>query len=383
MGGKRAGTVKIAGARRRPPPAGGRDVRIDRYKTIVFPNNLRALRKRAGYPKLLALAEALPDIPYIRLSKIERGEVFAKAEELVRIAAALRVAPSDLLVDIGDPAFDLPAWAAEIHDDRSFDRDAETFAALLGAALRHRRTSDAALTIAALDKDYGIPPVILSRIENAHKTLDRWNDATVAALCRIFDVANVAGLRERVRALHAAGALNALLDGISNPQLRIAKTRARVAELRAQLAGAAPAEAPAAPAAIAEPAVPAVDVAGTARLLPVFGAPLADGLIAKAATGASVEAPRTAGPRAYGLRVCRPSLGGGLPGSATIVVDPERFPSSGGLAVVREVDGLRLLSVTFDRNGAMKGYSQVPDREVALDALDPADVAAVIAAYFE
>jgi hypothetical protein len=364
-------------ARRRPPPAGGRAVRIDRYKTIVFPNNLRALRKGAGYPKLLALAEALPDIPYIRLSKIERGEVFAKADELVRIAGALRVAPADLLVDIGDPAFDLPAWAAEIHDDRSFDRDAETFAALLGAALRHRRTSDDALTIAALDKDYGIPPVILSRIENAYKTLDRWNEGTVAALCRIFDVADVAELQRKVHALHAAGVLDALLDGISNPEQRVAKTRARVAELCAQIAGAPPVEAPVAA------VVPVADDTGAARLLPVFGAPLADGLIAKAATGASVEAPRTAGPRAYGLRVCRPSLGGGLPGSATIIVDPERFPSSGGLAVVREADGLRLLSVTFDRNGAMKGYSQVPDREVALDALDPTDVAAVIAAYFE
>jgi hypothetical protein len=317
------------------------------------------------------------------LSKIERGEVFAKADELVRIAGALRVAPADLLVDIGDPAFDLPAWAAEIHDDRSYDRDAETFAALLGAALRHRRTSDDALTIAALDKDYGVPPVILSRIENAYKTLDRWNDGTVAALCRIFDVADVAELQRKVRALHAAGVLDGLLDGISNPEQRVAKTRARVAELRAQLAGTPPVEAPAPPAAVAEPALPAANDAGAARLLPVFGAPLADGLIAKAATGASVEAPRTAGPHAYGLRVCRPSLGGGLPGSATIIVDPERFPSSGGLAVVREADGLRLLSVTFDRNGAMKGYSQVPDREVVLDALDPTDVAAVIAAYFE
>ena len=383
MGAKRVGTVTITGARRRQSPAGGREVRIDRYKTIVFPNNLRALRKGAGYAKLLALAEALPDIPYIRLSKIERGEVFAKADELVRIAAALRVAPADLLVDIGDPGFDFPAWVAEIHDDRSFDRDAEAFAAMLGAALRHRRTSDGALTIAVLDKEYGLPPVILSRIENAYKTLDRWNEATVAALCRIFDVADVAGLQRKVRALHAAGVLDSLLDGVSNPELRVAKTRARVAELRAQLADVPPTEVPAPLDTVAEPVLPAAMEADAARLLPVFGAPLADGLIAKTATGALVEAPRSAGPRAYGLRVCRSSLGGGLPGNATIVVDPERFPSSGGLAVVREAGGLRLLSVTFDRNGAMKGYSQVPDREVALDALDPADVAAVIAAYFE
>ena len=40
------------------------------------------------------------------------------------------------------------------------------------------------------------------------------------------------------------------------------------------------------------------------------------------------------------------------------------------------------MTVTFDRNGATTGYSVTPDMEINLDALDPADVAAVIGAVF-
>jgi hypothetical protein len=65
------------------------------------------------------------------------------------------------------------------------------------------------------------------------------------------------------------------------------------------------------------------------------------------------------------------------------VVDPDRYPATGGLAVVREEGGLRVLSVTADRHGRMLGYSENPDLEVAIDTLAPADVAAVLSAVFE
>ncbi|MYL99306.1 XRE family transcriptional regulator, partial [Novosphingobium sp. FGD1] len=96
-----------------------------------------------------------------------------------------------------------------------------------------------------------------------------------------------------------------------------------------------------------------------------------------------VEAPAGAGPRAYGLRLGRPTLGAGLPGRSTLVVDPDRFASAGGLAVIRENAGLRVVSVTADRHGRMLGYSENPDLEIVIDTLDPADVAAVLSAVFE
>lgn len=367
---------------------------IDRHRAIVFPNHLRQERKRAGFPKLLGLAQIVPDIPYIRLSKIERGEVFAKPAELVAIAKALKIRPVDLLIDIDDPEFDIAAWAADIHDPATYDAEEDAFAVLLAAALRAEREDDPRLSIATLENEYGIAPVILSRLENAYKTIDRWNEDTLAALCRIFQVGNVATLRKAVANAHATGALARHVDQIAHPDLRIAKSRARIAALREALAtrprhasksppprrseaAAMPAAAPA-----DGPAVHAADMA-TVRLVPVFGTPLGDGLIARTPIGITVEAPRNAGPRAYGLRVCRPSLGPGLPGGATVIVDPDRFPSSGGIGVVQEPEGLRLLMVTFGRDGRMIGYSEHPDREIAIDEIDPADVATVIAAIFE
>lgn len=379
MTNKQNPAISLAEAGGRDIRSGGRSIILDPYRAIVFPNAMRELRRRAGFPKLLGLAAAIPDIPYIRLSKIERGEVVAKAAELVTIAEALGVSPKELIVDIDDPAFSMAAWAAEIQDVRPADREAEEFAVMLGAALRLRRTSDRALSIAVIDKEYGIPPVILSRIENAHKTLDRWNDPTVKAICRVFGAADVEALKAMVHEFHRGGRLADLVKDISNPEVRIGKTRAKVAELMAQLSGPPSADG-------SEPTDASTTDAGFAtanvRLLPVFGAPLPDGLIARTPTAETIEAPRGAGSRAYGLRVLRPTLGGGLPGRATVVVDPDRFPSS-GLAVVKDGEGYRILSITFDRNGAMKGYSVNPDREIAIDTLDPGDVAAVLSAVFE
>ena len=89
---------------------------LDRFHAIVFPNNLRSLRRQRGFHKLMALSKSLPEIPYVRISKIERGEVLPKADELISIAGALGVAPDDLLVDIADASFSLPDWASEIMD---------------------------------------------------------------------------------------------------------------------------------------------------------------------------------------------------------------------------------------------------------------------------
>src|SRR3569833_4211233 len=85
-------------------------VRFDPLRNFLFPNNLRSARRKAGFPKLLQFAQRIPEIPYIRLSKIERGEVFARADALVRLADLLGVAPAELLIDVDDPQFDLESW---------------------------------------------------------------------------------------------------------------------------------------------------------------------------------------------------------------------------------------------------------------------------------
>ncbi|QHL89731.1 XRE family transcriptional regulator [Sphingomonas changnyeongensis] len=381
-------------------------IRVDPHRLVVFPNRIRDLRRTHGQSKLLALSARLPAIPYIRLSKIERGEVVARADELRAIAAAIGVEAVDLLIDIDAPDFDIARWAEPFQDGGAFDAAEEGFAVKLAAAVRTRRAGDRALTVAVLDRDYGIAPVILSRIENAHKTLDRWNAATVGALCRLMTVRDEGELRALVEAQYRAGALDAALVGFGDPEARRARMRARIAALVAELGGAAAPgpyaggnggstagtdRIPASPEphvrrrAIAPPPLPAPPPPSfaTIRLVPVFGAPRADGLIDPVIVpGALVEAPRHAGPRAFGLRACRPSLGAGLPGHGVLIVDPDAYPFGAGLAVLREDDGYRLLQTSYDLAGAMRGHSLNPPLDLALDGTDPARLAAVLAVIF-
>lgn len=63
-------------------------VPVDPYRTILFPNNLRDMRRQAGYESLLLLAEHIPEIPYIRLSKIERGKFSPKPTNCALSASA-------------------------------------------------------------------------------------------------------------------------------------------------------------------------------------------------------------------------------------------------------------------------------------------------------
>ncbi|QJU60485.1 helix-turn-helix transcriptional regulator [Sphingomonas sp. AP4-R1] len=382
-------------------------VTIDPYRSLVFPNEVRRARKEHGLPRLLALSGRLPDIPYVRLSKIERGEVFAKPDEMIAVAGVLGVPPESLLIDIDTPDFEIGRWATDLGDWEPVDPEQDRFALMLGAAVRARRAQDDGLTIAAIEQTYRIAPVILSRIENAFKPFERWNGQTVAALCQLFGVRDAAALRKTVLEMAREGALDAYVRLLADPEARIAKSRKRIAELRTALANPA---APAAPqrrgrparvartlrsdpapaATVAQPGSAPVATAPSAtalapdqaivRLLPVYGLPLADGLIARTSVGGTVEAPRSAGPDAYGLRVCRPTLGLGLPASATVIVDPARFPSGGGIAVVEEETGLRLLAITFDRHGRMMGYSESPNHEVAIDTIAPGRIAMVIAA---
>ncbi|MEG3144388.1 XRE family transcriptional regulator [Sphingomonas sp. RT2P30] len=367
------------------------EIVLDRYRAFIFPNRIREQRRRRGYQKLMALSALLPDIPYIRLSKIERGEVVARADELQRIGRALDIPPGALLSDVAQPGFDIAAWAQPFLDGRPWEQDEDRMAVMLGAALRVRRNNDRTLTIAALDRDYGLPAVILSRIENAQKTLDRWNETTIAALCRLFGVADGDALRRAITEQYQRGDLDGYVTSIADPEARMARTRQRMNELATQLDADASrtrarkrAQTKGSNPAVAKTVPPAIPPAATAQRgeLTVYGAPLPGGLIADVATDTRIDAPRPAGPRAFGLRVCRATLGAGLPANAIVVADPDRAPTVGGLAVVRNESGYRLVTVTIDRTGATKGYSLAPDLEINLDELNPADVFAVISAVF-
>jgi hypothetical protein len=359
------------------PRESPRRIVVDPHRAVLFPNRIREPRIRSGHPRLFAFAASIATIPYIRLSKLERGEVFAREDELKLIARTLDVAPSDLLLDVSSPDFDLAEWFLPFADGTAADtRQEAEFAIMLAAAVRQRRYSDATLTAGKLDRDFGIPPVILSRLENAQKGLDRWSGRVVTSLCSFFAIDDEHALRRQVVERFKAGELDVFIDAIPGADQRMARTRQRVAALRMALARDEEGDG------IDEPPRKRSGSTPAKRMLRVLGRPLADGLIEAEETGAEVEAPAAAGPRAFGLRVGRSPLGPGLPGQATLIVDPDRYPQAGGLAVVREGSAYRIAAVASGKDGKMSIYATSPSYDAWMDELDGADVSAVIGAAF-
>jgi uncharacterized small protein (DUF1192 family) len=352
------------------------DLAVDPYRSIVFPNRIREQRIRSGHPRLFAFAAQVKTIPYIRLSKLERGEVFARVDELQLLGRILEVPPADLLLDTEAAEFDIAEWFLPFADGTAADTHEEAeFALLLAAAIRARRDADPTLTAATMNELFGIPPVILSRLENAQKGLNRWNEATVASLCRLFDMASERAMRDYVHERYAAGDLDATLGTIAGSEQRIARTRQRIAVLKAELTRGGHSPSAALP-------HPTEGQRHTIRMIDVYGTPLASGLLEMSETGSQIEAPSVAGPRAFGLRVARSPVGPGLPGHATLIVDPDRYPQAGGLAVVRTEEGHRVVAVASDKHGQLLAYSITPSFEQSVDELPSVDVAAVVAAIF-
>ncbi len=349
-------------------------VPVDPYRAFIFPNNIRELRRRAGHQKLIGLSHRLPGLTYIRLSKIERGEVTARAHELIEIAGVLGVAPEALLLDIDAPGFAIEDWATPFVSAPMLDLEREQFAVLLAAAVRYLRSTDRTLTIQAIGERHGIAPVNLSRIENAQRSFEEWNAPTRLAIAALFGTASEAALRGRIEQLHRAGDLDPWMASVSDPEARLRRTRERIAALRVELRGESQA-APAGPATLAT-------VGDPAATIPVRGVAGPDGLVLDQETGERIPPPPGCGAQVIALRLCRATLGAGLPGQAILFIDPDRYPVAGGLAAVREPGGFRILAVAAGMDGTLVGHSQSPQRALPLNDLTQAEVHAVVAARF-
>ncbi len=351
------------------------NVPVDPYRGFVFPNHIRDYRRRAGHQKLIGLSHRLPGITYIRLSKIERGEVAARAHELVEIANVLGVTPEALLVDVDAEGFSIESWATPFVNLPMLDLERERFAVLLAASVRYLRSTDRGLTIQMIAERHAIAPVNLSRIENAQRNFEEWNAPTRQAIAALFDTANEAALRARIDQLHRAGDLDPWMSAVSDPAERMRRTRERIAALRAELRGeAVTPDAPAQPQSVA--------MLDSVTTIPVRGLAGADGLILDQETGERVQVPPGCGAHVIALRLCRATLGAGLPGQAILFIDPDRYPIGGGLAAVREPGGFRILAVATGMDGTLTGHSLFPQKSINISALNQDTAHAVVAARF-
>ena len=215
------------------------------------------------------------------------------------------------------------------------------------------------------------------------KPVDRWNVETLSAISAVLGMDSPGLIEQHVRDALKRGALDEWLARIPGAREREARTRKRVRALRTELAhlsvrpamrdGERSGHAGASP-----PGAPAPTLAPTGQLQ-VMGVPLGDGLIEPYPNPQHIAPPPGIGAQCYALRMCRASLGVAIPANAVLIVDPDRYPLQGGLAVLREEKGLRVLGVTTDSEGHLYGHSSNPKKDIALDAVPASGLAMVVA----
>lgn len=178
-------------------------------RSTVFPNRLRDVRSDQGFASLIDFHKLVPDITYSRLAKIERGQIFPRADELVTISEKLNCRAEDLLIDVTDPSFDRAAWAHG-HVEASLAYRGGTMEDMrLGAALRIRRRQ---LGLSTTDmKPFGLPAATVSRIENADRPFSRWSPDIAEGVRRVFGISSVAGISRKVKSYEKDGELDAMM----------------------------------------------------------------------------------------------------------------------------------------------------------------------------
>ena len=187
-------------------------------RLTVFPNKLREIRREAGYETLKDFVEAtkLDAVNYIRLAKIERGQIFPRPEEMLALAEVLKVEPIDLVIDTLDGKFDRVAWAHENIKATLKFSGGNRKDMRIGAALRVRRRI-LGIPILSLQA-FGLPAATASRIENAERPFERWKPKVQKAVARAFGLRSMDNVEKVIDSYEEDGSLAATMAELFSPE---------------------------------------------------------------------------------------------------------------------------------------------------------------------
>lgn len=296
-------------------------------RSTVFPNALRDVRRHKGYQTLIDFHETVQDkITYSRLAKIERGQVFARADELMTIAKALGTPPSKLLFDVTDPTFDREAWAKENVEASMSYRGGNIEDMRLGAALRIRRKELGRSTSGM--KAYNLPAATVSRIENADRPFTRWDEVTKAGVRRAFGVQSMNEVGQIISRYEKDGRLAEMMHDLFSPEGLAERQNKSLTSLLSELSELPGTKTKRLRDSIAsmiarasnDYATPEFDVSSTAAMVPVFEGVSADGLMRLRPTKEKVRRPNK-GVGGFAVKIDYPVLGPGLPAGSRIVFE--------------------------------------------------------------
>lgn len=338
-------------------------------RSTVFPNAMRDVRLRRGFESLKSF-DSQVDITYTRLAKIERGEIFPTAKEMISISRAMGVPVSSLLIDQKDPAFDREKWARSHIEASLSHRGGGLEDMKLGAAMRVCRL---ALGNSTTDmKGFGLPAATVSRIENADRPFDRWDAQTQKGIAQVLatfggaSIKGYTGIRKKVNEMYKAGILDPQLHHLFSKEAIEERNNRKLKALLEEL-----------------PEGKRVskllnDLQESENDISILvGTKNDDGSFTVHSSSQKVAPPIGAGRNSIALEVVEPVLGPGLPKGTVIVADPEQEVSDGDVAIILNSSRTeaKLLSIAKDKNGLV-GFSMAIEKPIQISKLPRTSVIA-------
>jgi len=185
---------------------------------VLYPNAIAEVRVMRGYQSLMALSRAIPQIPYARLYKLERGTSIARESEITIIAKALRTRPATLMLSSMD-AEQAQAWAdsSSVHQRRVQGGDRQSV--ILAAAIRYEARRRTYLGRHIIDI-LGIPWSTYHKMINAERPIDRWSDRAMLGIMKMMEVRSWDAVILRSQKLHESGVLSSHLQQVTTPRTR-------------------------------------------------------------------------------------------------------------------------------------------------------------------
>jgi len=185
---------------------------------VLNPNAIAEIRVLRGYESLKALSRALPEIPYARLYKLERGTSIARESELRIIAKVLRTRPASLMLSSMN-AEQAQAWADSSTVHLRKVRGGDRQSVILAAAIRyeaHRRT----YLYRHIIEDLRIPWSTYHKMIHAERPIDRWSDRAMFGIMKMMAVPSWDEVVSKSQKLHDAGVLTWHLQEVVKPRKR-------------------------------------------------------------------------------------------------------------------------------------------------------------------
>lgn len=311
---------------------------------IIFPNQIRMLRKAKGY-NMQELADHL-GVSLSAISKIEKGYRRIDQEQLVKVADFLDCPLQDVFVNEQNSQPEVvAAWRSE--QDRRNKINETTGLKVLGAALRYIR-GQKRLTLAEVAENSEMTLSVYHRIEMGQREV---SDKEYASMAKALQFPSKDELEKQIRKLDGEGVLNELIQRVDARYRNVGIRGAGYGEYFSSIP----------------------DKRRKQPEINVYGKPAGNGdiIVNKNEPVSTIPCPLnlTGKEDVYAINLCSRRLGNILPTRCVLFVDPNEMVSLGDIALYcpEDSDKVKVLSIREDETGKLYGIQLNPEEKVDVE----------------